>query len=399
MTHCLMLLQTTFPPDIRVENEIDTLAAAGYDVHLICKNSGTQPPTEPWHSATIHRIPNVFGKSILGKIFQAPLFFNPIWLWQILKVTKKYRIKIIHVHDLPLTPMALGFKVIFGVSTIYDMHENYPAALKVWDKKGIEAILKSHHMAKRLEYLIARKFDRFIAVIEENEQRFIMEYGIRKDQIKVISNLVVLSKYQPNHAYADFKFPPNRRVLVYTGGLDIHRGLGLTLEMFEILIQTRKDVFLLVVGGGRSAAGQIEEKKLRNEIASNPQLRKSVHITGWVDFKYLPWIVQKCDVCLLPQESNPHTDTTIPHKIFQYMAMGKPVVAADAIPVKRIILETQAGLVFPSGNSNVYAEAVNRILNDPDSISYGERGRVAVQEKYNWGIAAKKLLELYTGLG
>lgn len=395
MSGVLMILQTAFPPDIRVENEIESLTTAGIEVHLLAQNSGTQATTDTWQKAVIHRIPAWFGTSILGKLIQMPFFPNPVWLWYIYKITRLKNLRLLHVHDLPLTPMAIFFKWLLGLRIIYDMHENYPAALQVWNKQGLESIFKSYRLARLIERLAARSFDHFIAVIEENERRFINEYGIRPSQITVVSNLVVLTRYQPDFVYSDFVFPTKSKVLIYTGGLDLHRGLGLTLEMFRLIAMRRRNLFLLIVGGGRSSAGKVEEKRLRDEIAKDAHIGQRVHITGWVDFKYLPWLVQQSDVCLLPQESNTHTDTTIPHKLFQYMAMGKPVIAADAIPVKRIVQETGAGVVFHSGNAEDYAAAVEKVLADPAITRYGEMGVTAVMNRYNWEFAASNLLDLY----
>lgn len=393
-----MLLQTTFPPDIRVENEIETLVNSGVEVHLLCKNEGNQAVFAEYQGATIHRIKSVFSQNILGKLIQFPAFFNPVWLWTIFRIIRQHHIHILHVHDLPLTFMAIIFKALFGLRIIYDMHENYPAALKVWNKRGLEAIFKNYKIARIIERRSAKGFDRFIAVIEENQRRFKADYGTAADKIFIVSNLVVLPKYQPNHIYHDFEFPPDKHVLIYTGGLDLHRGLGLTLKMFKILITQRSDVFLLIVGGGRSSAGKVEENILRADLSADPQLNASVVITGWVDFKYLPWLVQQSDVCLLPQESNPHTDTTIPHKLFQYMAMAKPVVAADAVPVKRILSETHAGVIFKSGDPIAYASAVNQVLEDEDAELYGKLGRAAVIREFNWEIAAENLKRIYTEL-
>ncbi|MCF7796185.1 MAG: glycosyltransferase family 4 protein [Lentisphaeria bacterium] len=395
MTVILMLLQTNFPPDIRVENEIDSLTEAGHEVHLICQNKGDEPEQERWQAAFIHRIPTILGNTLLGKIMQAPIFLNPLWLWYINKIGKRFKIKIIHVHDLPLTPMAMIFKAFRRVKIIYDMHENYPAALSVWNKQGLERLLKNYWIAELIERRAARLFDHFIAVIEENKTRFIRDHGVLPGQISIVSNLVVLSKYKPETSYDEFTFPADKHVLIYTGGLDLHRGLGLTLSMFKLLAQIRKDVYLLVVGGGRSAAGKVEERKLIDEIKTDSILHKSVHITGWVDFKYLPWLVQQSKICLLPQESNPHTDTTIPHKLFQYMAMAKPVVAADAVPVKRIIEKTGAGVIFPSGDAKVYAAIVDQLLSSSQAVHYGDQGRKAVIAQYNWDIAAEKLIGIY----
>src|SRR3972149_2248964 len=75
-------------------------------------------------------------------------------------------------------------------------------------------------------------------------------------------------------------------------------------------------------------------------------LEKSVDLKGWVNFSEVPKIIKESTICLIPHLRSEHTDTTIPNKIFDYMAMGKPVVASDCEPLKRIIQEEKCGFVF-----------------------------------------------------
>ena len=155
----LMLLQKDFPPDIRVEKEANTLIRAGHEVHLFCKNNHKQDE-EIVQNIFVKRVKSRFRIQWFTKIINYPIFFNPFWIFQAKKIIHQENIDVIHAHDLPMAPLAL---LVRGkkIRIIYDMHENYPAALQIWRRKDfISWIIKIHKFflkeLNRIEELPAR---------------------------------------------------------------------------------------------------------------------------------------------------------------------------------------------------------------------------------------------------
>jgi glycosyltransferase involved in cell wall biosynthesis len=154
------------------------------------------------------------------------------------------------------------------------------------------------------------------------------------------------------------------------------------------------DARLLLVGKG---SGEFD-KEMR-ELCKDLNVENNVVFTDWVDFRLVPSYIALSDVCLVPHHASGHTNTTIPHKLFQYMAMRKPVIVTDCKPLKRIVEECDCGIVVPSGDRNEMAEAVIKLYNDRElAAKLGANGRNAVEGKYNWENEAKKLCELYERL-
>ncbi|MEA3286945.1 MAG: glycosyltransferase family 4 protein [Candidatus Marinimicrobia bacterium] len=369
----------------------------GYKVHLLCSNKGKDLVYESWNGSTIHRLLKPGKSNFINSTLQLPVFLNLLWLIRSISLINKYDIKVVHVHDLPLTPIALYLKYFQKVKIIYDMHENYPAALRVWKKTGLEYWLKHPEVFKYIEQVIIPRFDRLIAVVDENRHRILGEYNVPEEKIYVVSNYVNLNTFVADTPYPDVLFPVDVKVFLYTGGLDVHRGIDITIEAFQKLSKNHDDILLLVVGGGKSAAGKRTELELRSLVDADPLFSEKVIITGWIDIKYIPWLIKQSDFCLLPQGANDHTNTTIPHKIFQYMSFGKPVIAADATPVKRFLAESGGGVTFISDDSENYHEVLEMVLNmDYAKMSYFAREKT--KESYTWAIAERELLALYASL-
>jgi len=80
------------------------------------------------------------------------------------------------------------------------------------------------------------------------------------------------------------------------------------------------------------------------------------------------------------------------------MYLKKPVVASDCKPLKRIVTETGAGLVFKSGDSSDFALAIVKLREKAFRDELGMRGYHAVVQKYNWKNDGNKLIDLYNSL-
>jgi len=104
-------------------------------------------------------------------------------------------------------------------------------------------------------------------------------------------------------------------------------------------------------------------------------------------------------VCIIPHVSNEHTETTIPHKLFQYMYMRKPVVVSDCRPLQRIVTETNSGAIFKSGDEFDLARVILQLFeNDLLRKQMGENGNRAVIGKYNWENSSRSFIGLYSNL-
>ena len=157
------------------------------------------------------------------------------------------------------------------------------------------------------------------------------------------------------------------------------------------VIEKVKNAHLLLIGDGKI-------KQDLEELAEQLEMSDNISFVGWVDLKDVPTYVSVSDVCVIPHYTNPHIDRTIPHKLFQYMAMGKPIVSTDARPLKRIIEAEQCGIVVPSGDVQAMAEAIVELNDDVVSNKYGENGKKAAYGKYNWEVTSEELYEIYSNI-
>lgn len=88
-----------------------------------------------------------------------------------------------------------------------------------------------------------------------------------------------------------------------------------------------------------------------------------------------------------------------PIKMFEFMAAGLPVVASNFPLWKRIIEGSGCGICVDPQDKNDVRNACVKLINNVDIChDMGKAGRKAVEERYNWNVEARKLLELYENI-
>lgn len=405
-----MVLEGVFPPDIRVEKESRRLIDCGHEVFLLSAWKEGLLKEDKIDGVQITRI--VADYSLINKIFMDLIFrisfVNPFWKNHIGTFIKNNKIDVLHIHDLPLVKTALMIAEKNSIPIIADLHENYPEAIRQWRSGPRSPLTLNTLYEKVVEFLQSpSRFDRMarsilprvshiIAVVDEGKFFYSSQYGIPENKISVIMNTEDTDYFDtiPIQKTLVEKFKDNF-VISYVGGFGPHRGIDTAIRMMPSVIKTIPHAKLLLIGG----KGNPSFEKTMRDLCVELNLENNVEFTGWVDFSLVPTYIAASSVCLIPHHASGHTDSTIPHKLFQYMAMKKPIVTTDCIPLKRIVEETSSGIVVPSGDAGAMAKAIIDIYNNPNlARQYGENGRKAVETKYNWKNDSENLIQIYQEL-
>lgn len=393
----LMVLDAPFPNDLRLEKEIPELVDAGAEVTLLCYRRSGEKKVEELDGFKVVRTEKPVNNRVKGFLdIYNSLFFSNIYLAKELK--KLPVADIVHVHDLAPAGTVYKWSRKNNVMSILDLHENYPEALKVWFtwRKNILIRLKNRIFFNyktwfKREGEMCRKYDRIIAVIDEMKDRLSAIHGIQKEKIVVVSN-TELKNSQDN---IESQLPENStRQIVYVGGIGPHRGLQTAIEGMSFL----KDIAglnLKIVGSGN--ADTIERLK---SLTAELSLKKKVEFTGRVPFEDALGYMRGAFLNIIPHLKNNHTDNTIPHKLFQIMNSGFPLLVSSCDPLKRIVNESECGLVFEADNPKDFADKVRFAMKSPELIKkYVINGKSAIQNgRWNWEYDSKELLMLYEDL-
>ena len=397
--HVGMLLNAPYPADMRIRKEAIALLAAGFRVHLLCLRRPKEPEHEVVEDIAITRIfagtndvELAFWDVVMSLQKPHPRFRRAISSW-----VMRHNIKILHVHDLPLVGTALHARTELNIPVISDFHENYPEALRAWFKwkKNPLARLKNTLFMNparwvAIERAAVEKSDHVIAVVEEMKARLIDEYGAAPERITVVSNTEEL-EFLEQPLIRDIYVPLSGKFIVtYSGNIGPHRGVDTVIEAMQYL--RNYPIALAIVGSGRSS---VMDKLTRQ--TKDFGLDGQVHFFGRQPFEKFFSFMSLTDVNVIPHKSNPHTDNTVPHKLFEAMMVGRPVLVSSSAPLKRIVEETKAGVVFDAEDAKDCSEKILKLFHNPDlQRQLADNGvRATVHGSLNWETSQQALIALY----
>ncbi len=173
----------------------------------------------------------------------------------------------------------------------------------------------------------------------------------------------------------------------------INRGRGWP-QLLEALTHVENErVRLSVVGRfGDGTEEQFKEELVRRGIADH------VEFTPWIPYEEVPDYTATCQIGLITfQPVHDNFTNALPHKLFDYMLAGLPVIVPDfAVEVREIVRESGCGILVDTTKPNAIAAAIDKLADDPEMrIAMGNRGREAVLGRYNWEREAAALIEMY----
>lgn len=387
----LFIFDSDYPWDIRVEKICDTLTANGCDVHLVCRNEKRCSPEDTYQGTKIHRIglPKWIPQW-LNSVVTFPVFFNPLWFFQIFRTIRRHGMQIVIVRDLPVALAAVAASRLCGVPVVLDMAECYPELLRaVWKfepVKILNAFVRNPILADLIERITLHSVNHTLVVVEEARERLI-QLGIDKVAISLVSN----TPHPDRFAEAPASFPGSLEVqrgkfiLMYVGFVNYSRGLDIIVQALSRFVEDTKRVHLVLVGSGNAVTHL-------KDLVRRLQLEAFVSFEGWVENSLIPKYIASADVCLIPHRKCTHWDNTIPNKLFDYMAASKPVLASDVTPMKRIVSQVQCGLIYKDDDPNDCFAQLLKLKDETFRKSLGDRGVQAVAECYNWGMDAPRLM-------
>jgi len=376
----LYVWDADYPWDVRTEKICATLASAGHDVHIAARNVRRDPTVERLPEGTVHRMPPMrWAGRALDTALGFPAFFNPRWLSLLDRTVRRLRPDVVICRDIPLAPTALWAGHRNATPVVLDIAENYPAMLRMVFDAGVhratDHLVRNPTAAALVESYCLKRADRIIVVIEEMAERMV-QMGIPAERIDVVSNTPPRSRAEPE---PERRRPPGHPLgLVYLGLLEVARGI---MEMVDAVAILRRDGFPVratIVGKGRDA--QLFQDRAR----AHGLTEADVSFLGYVDRDTALRAVQEADIGVLPHHVNEQWNTSIPNKLFDYMAVGLPVLSSNPGPFERITRATGAGEVFEGGDAASLAGAVRRLADPELRERYGAAGRRAILERYNW---------------
>jgi glycosyltransferase involved in cell wall biosynthesis len=390
-----MVLDAEFPSDERVEKEIESLKEAGFEVNIAVYTFLDRPFIENHNNYKIYRkkISKLLYKSSAASLV-IPFYFQ-FWYRFLNKILKSNNYDCIHIHDLPLSKIGYKLALKYNLKLICDQHEfysNWIVRTKHYNTVSGKIIRRLSNWEK-YEKIYLNKADMVITVAESLRELYIKKTNVLPDKIVTLPNTPSVVIFNPANVDENITLPyKNRFVLFYAGGLDYLRGIDFILEGLSVLKNEIRNI-LFLVAGKENRSFSIKDLITRYGVEEN------VSFIGWVPLKELPSYVAASNLCFfVPKADNLEINNTIATKIYQYAAMGKPVIVSEARLMKEFVEMNQIGYSVPFGNVQELCSVVRKIYNNPEIGENIKQKGFIVARQNSWELTSLPFIKKYKNL-
>lgn len=288
-------------------------------------------------------------------------------------------------------PLFLGYSALYlkrkkKAKLIFNVSDLWPESA---EKLGVVTNKQMLKLAYKLEEKLYRKS----VLVTGQTQGICKNINERFSEVKTywLPNGVDVSYYNPSTVTGNWRkengFQENDILFLYAGIIGLAQGLEIILSAAE-KVKDNSSIKFILLGSGP------EKEKLQN-IQKEKQL-SNVYLFDAVSKTQMPQIVQASDVSIIPLRKLELFLGAIPSKIFENLAMEKPVIlAVDGEARELFVNQGKCALYSEPENINDLVKNVLLLANDPDlRKQLGEKGRIYVEQNFNRNTIAQNFYNL-----
>jgi len=237
-----------------------------------------------------------------------------------------------------------------------------------------------------------------IFVVSDVERRNLEARGVRAEKILVNPNGVDVERFRPGVGGAETRrelgIDDDEVLTGFVGTFGPWHGVEKLAAAIKSIPENQRARFLMVGTGSLRAD---VEQQLEAETKAG-----RVIFTGAVGHDRVPQLLDACDVLVAPHV--PLADGSeffgSPTKIFEYMAMGKGIVASRLGQIGEVLVDEETALLVGPGNVDELRAAIVKLVEDQTLRErLGLRAREVAEREYTWEHNARRVLEAYRQLG
>jgi glycosyltransferase involved in cell wall biosynthesis len=377
---------TSYPTDIRVRSEAETLARAGWEVTVISPKGrgGAKSAFEQIDGIRVFRYePRPSSGGLASHLLEYAVAYSRIgWIGS--RLGREQPFDVIHAANPPdglFVP--LWWLRHRGARFIFDQHDLVPE-LSLASSFGARKTT-AYRLASVSEKLSYRLADVVIVPNHSYEAVALSRGGRRTEDVFVVRN-------GPARDFRRVATDTSLRrgkshLIVYVGLMGLHDGMDHAVRALARLRERRSDWHAVLAGDG-------EARRSVEDLATEEGLSSCVEFVGRVDRGVVRRLISSADVCVSPEPRSPYNEKSTMIKILEYMALARPIVAYDLTESR--YSAGQAALYARPNDPAALSDCIHELLEDSQKRErMGAIGLARIENELGWEHSEGKLLDAY----
>jgi len=352
------------------------LAKAGHEVIHLCPDEVVSD-TE---AENVRIVTYTRRGGLIGRMLAAPRLFRHL---------RRLKADVLHANELDSWLIALVMKLFTGTRVVFDVHEFYPSMFAETRMPRFLAPLTIWSI--RLLYRLLGPYTNLIVLANRHIMRDFPEKFSHIIYVENFAALETVKQISELDATQTGDGQKEQFTLIHVGLLSTERGSIVVQDAFEKIADPAIKLELI----GRLT--DMPNEDYRAGLAARG-LGSRVKVIDWLPYETLLEHLLDADAGFVFFQSGSETNAYgLPHKLFDYMAAGLPVLVSKyANYVAEIVTEAECGLILDSEDAEEVAAKILWLQQNPEAaIEMGRKGRDALKSRFNWDSEFRKLSDFY----
>lgn len=385
----VMLVISDLRVDPRVQREARALAAKGFQVTVVCPAWSLNK-----RDLNIDWGPNIDFRILRQKAARFAVYFPHLYGREMFAAAMAEQAWAYHAHDLDMALIALLAAARKRVACVCDFHEWYSENVsynRVMRRYRPHPFYK-RWIYRRMERVVMHHASEVVTVCDSIGVSLVKEFDAPRP-VRIIRNIpeIKTAAAAPADLRAELGIAPEMKIVLYQGGLGPSRNLE---PVIAALPKAPKTVFVIRGPGYETWDWHYQR------LAKRHGVKNRVFCLPPVPSVQVVAEARSADMGLWTLLANVGLNFkySLPNKVFEYIAAGLPILAADLPEVRKIVDGYKIGVCFNPIDPDSIAASINQLANDPELLAQCRKNMPAAVRDLRADQEWNKLVDLYRGL-
>ena len=358
-----VLLFSNYPADPRPRRAAEALISEGAIVDLLCMQQNEREPRhENVNGVNVSRVPyRRYRGGKLAYVGQYSAFIFISFVYLTLRSLRK-RYDFIHIHNMPdALVFAAAIAKLRGSKLVLDLHDPMPELMQTifrlpaesWSVRALRTVEKK-----------SIAFSDLVLTVNIACKNLYSARSCSRDKIRVVLNSPddYIFRFRPTSLNgSNGQTTEKPYTILYHGSLVARNGLDLAVEALDAVRKAIPTIKLVVCGDRTPFLEKVMETVRERQLEKNVDYLGVQNLNGIVD------AINACDLGVIPNHKNIFTEINTPTRIFEYLALGKPVIAPRTKAIQDYFADQEL-IFFELGNASDLARQIEYAYSHPEEL-------------------------------